>query len=156
MRTRHGHGAMQLQASGHRGLRRNFSGFTLIELMVVLLILAMLTTIAAPRVTKYLSKAKSGAAKVQVDALGAAVDSFVLDVGRAPTQSEGLGALLAAPSDAAHWDGPYIKKSASLIDPWGRPYLYKHPGQHGDYDIYTLAADDKEGGEGDDGDIGNW
>jgi general secretion pathway protein G len=131
-------------------------GFTLVELMVVLLILAMLTTIAAPRVTKYLSKAKTGTAKIQVDALSAAVDSFILDVGRAPTQSEGLKALLSAPSDTANWDGPYLKKSASLIDPWGRPYLYKHPGQHSDYDILTLAADNKEGGDGDAGDIGNW
>lgn len=124
--------------------------------MVVLLILAMLTTIAAPRVTKYLSKAKSQTAKIQVDALSAAVDAFVLDVGRAPVDSEGLKALLTAPSDAASWDGPYIKKSASLIDPWGRPYEYRHPGRHGDYDIYTLAADNKEGGEGDAKDVGNW
>lgn len=131
-------------------------GFTLIELMVVLLILAMLTTIAAPRVTKYLSKAKVQTAKVQVDALSAAVDSFVLDVGRPPSDSEGLQALLVAPSDDVRWDGPYIKKSASLIDPWGRPYRYKHPGGHGDYDVFTLSADDKEGGEGDAQDIGNW
>lgn len=132
------------------------SGFTLIELMVVLVILALLTTIAAPRVTKYLSKAKSQAAKIQVEALSAAVDAFLLDTGRLPTDSEGLKALLSGPSDTPAWDGPYIKKSASLIDPWGRSYHYKQPGSHSDYDVFTLAADNKEGGEGDAGDIGNW
>ncbi len=132
------------------------AGFTLIELMVVLLILAMLTTIAAPRVTKYLGKAKAQAAQTQVAALSAAVDSFVLDVGRPPTDAEGLGSLLSAPADAPSWDGPYVKKSASLVDPWGRPYRYRSPGRHGEYDLFTLAADDQEGGEGDAADVGNW
>lgn len=151
------------KGTGPQGLRlgvadawRRHCGFTLIELMVVLLILAMLTTIAAPRVTKYLGKAKSQTARVQVDALSAAVDAFVLDVGRPPTDSEGLKSLLSQPSDAPSWDGPYIKKAASLTDPWGRPYLYRSPGQHSDFDIFTLAADNKEGGDGDAGDIGNW
>jgi general secretion pathway protein G len=135
---------------------RNKAGFTLIELMVVLLILAMLTTIAAPRVTKYLGKAKSQTAKVQVQALSAAIDSFVLDVGRPPTDAEGLKSLLGAPADLPTWDGPYVKQAASLTDPWGRPYRYRSPGQHSEYDIYTLAADDKEGGKGDASDIGNW
>lgn len=145
-----------MRIGGASGTRPAGRGFTLIELMVVLVILAMLTTIAAPRVTKYLGKAKSQTARVQVDALGAAVDAFVLDVGRPPSDAEGLGALLAAPSDLAQWDGPYIKKSASLMDPWSRPYQYRHPGKHSDYDIFTLAADNKEGGEGDAQDIGNW
>lgn len=137
--------------------RSNFvSGFTLVELMVVLVILAMLATIAAPRVAKYLGKAKTQTAKVQVEALSAAVDSFIIDVGRAPTEAEGLESLVSAPSGVFNWDGPYIKKSASLTDSWGRPYRYRQPGQHGEYDVYTLGADDKEGGEGDAGDIGNW
>lgn len=139
----------------YRRIRFRF-GFTLIELMVVLLILAMLATIAAPRVTKYLGKAKSQTARVQVEALSAAVDAFVVDVGRPPTDEEGLQGLLSAPGDASAWDGPYIKKAASLTDPWGRPYRYRNPGQHGEYDVYTLAADDKEGGDGDASDIGNW
>jgi general secretion pathway protein G len=138
----------------HRSTAR--SGFTLIELMVVLLILAMLTTIAAPRVTKYLSKAKAQTARIQVDALGAAVDAFVLDVGRPPSDGEGLDSLMSPPSDIPKWDGPYLKKSASLIDPWGRAYLYRSPGQHGEYDIFTLGADNKEGGDDDASDIGNW
>ena len=131
-------------------------GFTLMELMVVILILAMLTTIAAPRVTKYLRKAKSETAKVQVEALSGAVDAFHLDLGRFPTSSEGLKALLAAPTDAKGWDGPYIKKRESLTDPWGHSYIYRYPGQHSEYDIVSLGADAKEGGEGDDQDIGNW
>lgn len=135
---------------------RSRSGFTLIELMVVLLILAMLATIAAPRVTKYLGKAKSQTARVQVEALSAAVDAFVVDVGRPPSDAEGLQSLLSAPSDLSAWDGPYIKKAASLVDPWGRPYRYRSPGQHSEYDVYTLAADGKEGGEGDASDVGNW
>jgi general secretion pathway protein G len=124
--------------------------------MVVLVILAMLTAIAAPRVTKYLSKAKVQTAHIQVDALSAAVDAFVVDVGRAPSDAEGLKALLTAPSDIKTWDGPYTKKGASLIDPWGRPYLYRNPGRHGDFDVYTFGADNREGGEGDALDIGNW
>lgn len=131
-------------------------GFTLIELMVVLLILAMLATLAAPRVTKYLRKAKVETAKIQVEALGAAVEGFHLDVGRFPTDEEALRVLVAAPKDTEAWDGPYIKKKESLNDPWGRPYRYKTPGRNGDFDIYTLGADNKEGGEGDDRDIGNW
>jgi len=137
-------------------LQMNKRGFTLIELMVVLLILAMLATIAAPRVSKYLGKAKAQTAKVQVEALSAAVDAFILDVGRPPTEAEGLNSLLSAPSGASNWDGPYIKKAASLADAWGRPFRYRQPGQNSEYDIYTLGADDKEGGAGDDGDIGNW
>lgn len=131
-------------------------GFTLIELMVVLLILAMLTTIAAPRVTKYLSKAKAQTAKIQVEALSAAVDAFVLDVGRPPTASEGLVALISAPSEAVSWDGPYLKKKESLTDPWGAPYAYRAPGQHSAFDIFTLGADGREGGDGDAADLGNW
>ena len=131
-------------------------GFTLLELMVVLLILSLLASIAAPRVAKYLRKAKSDTAKIQVDALGAAVDSFNIDNGRFPTDQEGLKALMDRPDGLTSWDGPYLKKRDSLTDPWGHPYLYRHPGQKGDFDIYTLGSDQKQGGEGDARDIGNW
>jgi general secretion pathway protein G len=135
---------------------RRSVGFTLLELMVVLLILTLLATIAAPRVTQYLRKAKAQTAKIQVDALGAAVDSFHLDTGRFPTSDEGLRALVERPADTSKWDGPYLKKRESLIDPWGRPYLYRNPGQHAEYDLYTLGSDNREGGDGDAADIGNW
>jgi general secretion pathway protein G len=137
--------------------RRRWRGFTLLELMVVLLILALLASIAAPRVTKYLRRAKVETARIQVDALGAAIDSFNLDTGRFPSQDEGLAALVEKPTEASSWDGPYLKKKASLTDPWGQPYLYRFPGQKGsEYDIYSLGADHREGGEGDALDIGNW
>ena len=137
-----------------RSRERSCRAFTLLELMVVLLILALLATIAAPRVTKYLSKAKTESARIQVDALGAAVDAFHLDVGRFPTQEEGLNALLAKPADAVGWDGPYLKKRDSLLDPWRRPYRYRQPGKHGEYEVYTFGSDDREGGDGESSDVG--
>lgn len=132
------------------------NGFTLLELMVVLLILALLATIAAPQVMKHLAKAKSETAKIQIDALTASVNYFQLDTGRFPTDQEGLKALTEAPANEGKWDGPYVQKKDSLIDPWGRPYSYKQPGQHRDFDIFTLGSDGKEGGNGDARDIGNW
>jgi general secretion pathway protein G len=131
-------------------------GFTLLELMVVLLILALIASIAAPQVTKHLRKAKVETARIQVEALGAAVDSFNIDTGRFPTTEESLKALVEKPSGLETWDGPYIKKKESLIDPWGKPYKYRHPGTGAghEYDIYSLGSDGKEGGEGDAGDIG--
>ena len=131
-------------------------GFTLLELMVVLLILALLGSIAAPRVTKYLSKAKVDAARIQVDALSAAIDAFTIDVGRIPNTDEGLKILLEAPAGVEAWQGPYVQKQASLTDPWGRPYRFRSPGQKREFEVYTLGTDDKEGGEGDARDIGNW
>lgn len=133
---------------------KNSRGFTLLELMVVLLILALIASIAAPQVTKHLRKAKVETAKIQVDALGAAVDSFNLDMGRFPTTEESLKALVEKPSGLDAWDGPYIKKKESLIDPWGEPYQYRHPGTGKEYDIYSLGSDKKDGGEGDAGDVG--
>lgn len=122
----------------------------------MLLILALLASIAAPRVTKYLRKAKSETAKIQIHALSAALDSYQLDTGKYPTTDVGLKALIERSSDATNWDGPYITKRDSLTDPWGKPYLYRYPGQHGEYDVYTLGSDQKEGGEGDAQDVGNW
>jgi len=131
------------------------NGFTLLELMVVLLILALIATIAAPQVTKHLRKAKLETAKIQVDALSAAVDSFNIDTGRFPTNEETLKALVEKPAGLPNWDGPYIKKKESLLDPWGEPYKYRIPGTSSrEYDVYSLGSDRKEGGEGDASDVG--
>jgi general secretion pathway protein G len=144
------------QSNSEMSSRRLRQGFTLIELMVVLTILALLAAIAAPRVTKYLRRAKTETAKIQVDALAAAVNSFQLDMGRFPTNEEGLKVLIDPPADKANWQGPYVEKRESLADPWGYQYLYKIPGRVQEFDVYTLGSDHREGGDGDARDIGNW
>ena len=131
-------------------------GFTLLELMVVLLILALLATIATPQVMKHFAKAKGETARIQVTALASSVEFFHLDLGRYPTQDEGLKTLVVAPATAPKWDGPYVKQADSLTDPWGRPYLYRFPGLHGAFDVYTLGSDGQDGGSGDARDVGNW
>ena len=132
------------------------SGFTLLELMVVLIILAIVATFAVPQVMKYLGSAKSKAAIIQISNLATVLDLYQLETGRLPTTSEGLGALVERPLSAEIWNGPYIKKQESLIDPWGREYEYRAPGEHGAYDLFTLGADAAVGGEGEDDDVSNW
>jgi general secretion pathway protein G len=136
--------------------RRTPRGFTLVELLVVLAILSLLVALAAPRVIKYLSSAKTDTARIQIQKLGAVLDLYRLEVGHFPTDDEGLQALVDRPGRAETWNGPYLKNRSALIDPWGRPYLYRSPGQHGDYDLYSLGADGKDGGEGEDQDIASW
>jgi general secretion pathway protein G len=131
-------------------------GYTLVELLVVLAILGLLVAIAAPRLIKYLGSAKTDTAKIQVEKLGGVLDLYHLELGRYPTDDEGLESLIERPPQADSWNGPYLKNRDSLIDPWGRPYIYRSPGQHGDFDLFTLGADGGEGGDGEDKDIGNW
>jgi general secretion pathway protein G len=122
--------------------RSRFSrGFTLIELLVVLAILGMLAAIAVPQVLKYLGRAKEDVVKVQTQALQTSLDLFLLDVGRYPTDQEGLQALVQPPPGLDQWHGPYVTKAASLIDPWGRPYVYHQTTQQGDYALYSLGPD---------------
>jgi general secretion pathway protein G len=134
----------------------NAAGFTLIELLVVLAILALLATVAAPPVMGYLSKAKTDTAKVQLHNLTSLLDLYRLDIGRYPTQEEGLKALVTQPPGLESWGGPYVKKEASLLDPWGNPYIYRFPGEHGSFDLMTLGADKAAGGTGENQDITSW
>jgi general secretion pathway protein G len=136
--------------------RRGDAGFSLLELLVVLAIMGLLAAIIAPQVLKYLGSSKTNAARVQIQNDVASLELFRLDVGRYPTQEEGLKALVTAPTGATGWNGPYLKKDSALVDPWGHPYLYKNPGQHGEVDVYSLGADQKEGGTGEDQDVGSW
>ncbi|MBF0460601.1 MAG: type II secretion system major pseudopilin GspG [Magnetococcales bacterium] len=137
----------------------NKNGFTLLELLVVLVILGLLISIAAPNLFEQLGAAKRDTAAIQIVNLGASLDLYRLNVGRYPSQDDGLNAMVKAPADAgSQWKGPYVKKEQSLKDPWGNLYVYTFPGKHNKkgYDLYSLGADGQEGGEGDNQDITNW
>ena len=136
--------------------RRGERGFTLLEMLVVLAIMGLLAAIIAPQVLKYLGSSRTQSAKVQIQNIDASLQLFRLDVGRFPTQDEGLNALVTAPPTAPGWNGPYLQKSTALTDPWGVPYVYKIPGKHSDVDIYSLGSDRADGGSGEAADVGNW
>ncbi len=131
-------------------------GFTLLELLVVLGIIALLAGIVGPQVMKHMGASKTKAARVQVEDLSAALDMYKLDVGRYPTTEQGLSALVEKPDDGKRWNGPYLRKSKVPQDPWMEAYHYSSPGEHGKFDLYSFGADGKEGGEGEDQDINSW
>jgi general secretion pathway protein G len=130
-------------------------GFTLIELIVVVVIIGLLAGLVLPQFIRQEEKAKLKATRAQIELLGTALDTFRLDIGRYPTTEEGLQALRQKPATLDRWDGPYIKKELPE-DPWGKPYVYKSPGDHGPYDIISYGADGVPGGEGDNRDITSW
>jgi general secretion pathway protein G len=134
---------------------RNNKGFTLIELLVVMIIIGLLAALVGPRFIRQEEKAKVKAAKAQIELLSTALDTFRLDVGRYPTSQEGLEALRTQPGGLERWDGPYLKKEVPT-DPWGKPYVYKSPGDHGPFDILSYGADGTAGGDGDNRDITSW
>ena len=131
-------------------------GFTLIELLVVLAILGMIVAFVTPQVLKYLGRAKTDAAHIQIENIAGALDLFKLDIGRYPSQAEGLQALTAQPAGLDAWNGPYLKQKSVPPDPWGRPYYYKIPGDHGEYDLYTFGAAGVPGGSGENQSVTNW
>ncbi|MGD0280857.1 MAG: type II secretion system major pseudopilin GspG [Dissulfurispiraceae bacterium] len=132
----------------------NKSGFTLVELLVVLVILGLLAALVGPQLFPKLGKGKQSAAKAQIELLEEALDQFRLDVGRYPSTQESLSALVTNPG-IDKWEGPYLKKGLPN-DPWGKPYIYTCPGSHGEYDIVSYGRDGQPGGEGEDKDIVNW
>jgi general secretion pathway protein G len=129
-------------------------GFTLVELLVVMAIIALLAALVGPKLFPKLGKGKQSAAKAQIELIGQALDQFRLDVGRYPTAQEGLNALMVNPG-ATGWEGPYLKK-ALPADPWGKPYQYLCPGTHGEYDLLSYGRDGNPGGEGEDKDVASW
>ncbi|WKJ88704.1 type II secretion system major pseudopilin GspG [Methylomonas montana] len=139
-----------------RQMLRRHGGFTLLELLVVLGIIAMLAGIVGPQVMKHMGASKTKATKVQIEDLAAALDMYKLDEGRYPTSQQGLAALVERPADAKRWNGPYLRKDKIPQDPWNQDYHYVFPGQHGKFDLYSFGADEKEGGEGEDQDINSW
>ena len=123
-------------------------GFTLVELLVVMVILGMLASLVLPNFFGQAEKARKKTAQVQISTLAAALDAFALDVGRYPSGAEGLDALVQAPAGIEQWDGPYLKKAVPK-DPWGNPYEYKAPEASTDYEIISPGADGRPGSEDD-------
>jgi general secretion pathway protein G len=131
------------------------AGFTLLELLIVMTILGMLGVLGTIQLVGYLEWARVDTAKLQLDQLTTSLDLFRVDVGRLPTSEEGLKALLELPSNAARWRGPYLRKAEAIVDPWGRPFIYRQPGERRDYDLVSFGADGRPGGTGQDRDISN-
>ncbi|MFZ5774074.1 MAG: type II secretion system major pseudopilin GspG [Thermodesulfobacteriota bacterium] len=129
-------------------------GFSLMELLIVMVILGLIASLVGPRLFGKLGKAQQKTAKTQIEIIMAALDAYRLDVGRYPTQQEGLPSLFANPG-AEKWDGPYLKKAVPP-DPWGNPYHYKNPGEHGEVDVYSLGQDNQPGGDKENADVGSW
>ena len=135
---------------------RRKAGFTLIELLVVIIIIGLLAALVGPKLFGRVGKGKQAAAQAQIELFGAALDNFRLDVGRYPTSDESLKALLVNPGGIENWEGSYLKKEEIPLDPWGHPYVYKSPGEHGDYDIISYGGDGVAGGDGENQDIVSW
>jgi general secretion pathway protein G len=136
-------------------MRKTNKGITLIELLVVMVIIAMFATLVGSRLFRNVEKGRQTVAKEQITEFESNLDIYRLDVGRYPSTEEGLQALRARPSGVENWDGPYLKKDVPM-DPWGHAYVYRFPGQHGDFDLLSYGADGQEGGDGDAADIKNW
>jgi general secretion pathway protein G len=135
---------------------RNSNGFSLIELLVVIIILGLLAGLVGPRLFSRVGQSKTAAARAQIELFSAALDQYRLDVGSYPASAAGLEALVRNPN-APNWNGPYLKKNTLPADPWGKPYQYKCcPGDHGDFDIWSLGADGGPGGDGENADVTSW
>lgn len=136
-------------------LRHRASGFTLLELLVVMLIIGLLAGYVAPRFFSQVGKSEKKIARAQIAAFEKALDQYRLDTGHYPSTEQGLAALNERPANEPKWAGPYLQKAVPT-DPWGRPYQYRQPGSHGDYDIVSYGKDGQPGGSDDNEDLGNW
>ncbi len=145
-----------IESKRRRCDRLNDSGFTLIELLVVLAIIGLLAGLVGPQVMKHLGGAKTKTAKVQIGDISQALDMYRLDVGSYPTSDQGLAALVTNPGDNSSWNGPYLSKDAIPKDPWNHEYQFRSPGEHGNFDLFSLGLDNTQGGEGENQDITSW
>jgi general secretion pathway protein G len=136
--------------------RRSYSsGFTLLELLVVMVIIGLLAAYVGPQYFAQLGKSEVKATQAQISALQKALDTYRIDVGHYPTTEQGLVALVTKPQNEPKWSGPYLQKAVPP-DPWGHPYNYKAPGEHGDYDLFSFGKDGQPGGTGEAADITSW
>lgn len=130
-------------------------GFTLLELLVVMVIIGLLAGFVGPRLFGQIGKSEVKVARAQIDALQKALDQYRIDAGRYPTSEQGLAALVQRPATEPRWQGPYLAKAVPA-DPWGRAYVYRSPGEHGEYDLLSLGRDGAPGGSGEDADLTSW
>ena len=135
--------------------RERSRGFSLIELLIVMIILGLLASLVGPRLFQHVGQSKQKTARAQIELLGTALDAYRLDVGSYPTTEQGLDALRRQPAGVDRWNGPYLPREVPL-DPWGNSYVYKSPGEHGPYDLLSLGADGRPGGTGEDADVRSW
>jgi general secretion pathway protein G len=134
---------LRVKSIERRCHNRNDAGYTLLELLVVMGILAVLTAVAVPQLMGYFGKAKTQSVELQIENIGTALELYYMENGSYPSASVGLKALVEAPSEAPRWNGPYLKKAKNLLDPWGRPYQYNFPTRDGDYEVYSLGPNGK-------------
>lgn len=136
--------------------KKKIRGFTLLELLVVIAILGLLAGLVGPQAMKRLADSKTKTTKLQIEELSAALDMYKLDTDVYPDNQVGLSALVRKPSGQNRWNGPYLRKSQVPKDPWNREYIYRYPGKNGTFDIYSLGADNAEGGEAENQDVVSW
>ena len=129
-----------------RSRQNGEGGFTLVEILVVITIIGLIMTLVGPRVLNYLTESKVKTARIQIQSFASALDLFYLDAGRYPSSGEGLAVLVQPTGGIAAWNGPYLKGGSVPNDPWGKPYVYRSPGEHGVYDLISYGADGQEGG----------
>ena len=143
------------KGSRRRRLLRGEEGFTLVEVLVVISIIGMVMALVGPRVLNYLGESKIKAAKIQIASFGSALDLFYMDTGRYPSNSEGLNALVQKPGNVTYWNGPYMVGTKVPLDPWGRPYVYRTPGDKVPYNILSYGAEGQNGAKGEAGYVKN-
>jgi len=139
-----------------RCIARDERGMTLLEVLIVMVILGLLAALGSTQLMAYLGRARTDSARLQIQELSTALDLFRIDVGRLPSSAEGLGVLVQPPPNLKSWRGPYLRKTSALLDPWGRPYIFRSPGEHGEFDLSSLGSDGNLGGNGEDRDVANW
>ena len=134
----------------------NHDGFTLLELLIVMIIIGLLAALIGPKMIGRVGESRQTVAKQQIEGFSSALEMYKLDTTKYPTQEQGLEALVTETQGIANWKGPYLKKKFIPKDPWGNNYVYIHPGEHGDYDIISYGADGNSGGDGESKDVASW